>query len=121
MYFSFTTLSTVGFGDLKPLNSAEYLVGSLIMFFGVALFSFITSKFLCIIEIFKEFGKDLGEEEKLDQFFNCMQYFNKDHKFDTGLRNQIEEFFKHRWKNDKNQCLYREEEELFFNQLPDMI
>lgn len=40
MYFSFTTLSTVGFGDLYPVSDIERLSGAFVLLFGVATFSY---------------------------------------------------------------------------------
>ena len=45
MYFSFTTLSTVGFGDMRPINSGERLVCAFIMFFGITVFVFVINMF----------------------------------------------------------------------------
>ena len=39
VYFTFTTLSTVGFGDYHPRSDIERIVGAVILFFGVAIFS----------------------------------------------------------------------------------
>ena len=38
-YYAFTTLSTVGFGDLVPRSNQERCFIIMILFFGVALFS----------------------------------------------------------------------------------
>ncbi len=46
MYFIFTTLATVGYGDFTPISSAELIVGSFILLFGVTLFSFIMGNFI---------------------------------------------------------------------------
>lgn len=51
-YFSITTLSTVGYGDLYPISISEKIVGMFIMLFGVAFFSFIMSSFIDIISTF---------------------------------------------------------------------
>lgn len=48
-YFSFTTLSTVGLGDLHPRSNIERLVGTVMMLFGVVLASFITETIYEII------------------------------------------------------------------------
>lgn len=51
-YFSITTLSTVGYGDLYPITNIEKLFGICIMLAGVAFFSFIMSSFIEIISTF---------------------------------------------------------------------
>lgn len=40
MYFAFTTLSTVGFGDYYPVSDTERLTGAFVLLFGVATFSY---------------------------------------------------------------------------------
>jgi len=47
-------MSTVGFGDLKPLNSAERLLCAFAMLCGVACCSLVISMFLEIIKSFKQ-------------------------------------------------------------------
>ena len=42
-YFSLTSLTTVGLGDYRPVNSLERFVCSFILLFGVSIFSFIMS------------------------------------------------------------------------------
>jgi len=41
MYFSFTSLTTVGFGDFNPRSNVERLFISFGLLFGVAIFSYI--------------------------------------------------------------------------------
>ena len=41
MYFIYTTLSTVGFGDLRPQTSHERIFSAFLMLLGTALFSLI--------------------------------------------------------------------------------
>lgn len=59
-YFSITTLSTVGYGDLFPITNLEKVVGICVMLAGVGFFSFIMSSF---IEIISTFNQNLGVEE----------------------------------------------------------
>jgi len=59
MYFAFTTLSTVGFGDYYPKGDVERLVGGFVMLFGVAIFSYIMGKFIEILDKYKDLNKDL--------------------------------------------------------------
>ena len=45
VYYSFTTMSTVGFGDMKPLNSPERILCAVAMISSVALCSLVISMF----------------------------------------------------------------------------
>ena len=49
VYFSFTSLSTVGFGDLHPKSDAERLLCCFVLLFGVAIFSYIMGNFITIL------------------------------------------------------------------------
>ena len=46
MYFAFTSLSTVGFGDFYPVSDLERVVGSFVLLIGVAMFSYILGELL---------------------------------------------------------------------------
>lgn len=54
IYFSMTTLSTVGFGDITPRSNLEKITGCIVMFSGVGFFSYIMGKFISIIQSFGE-------------------------------------------------------------------
>lgn len=60
VYFAFTTLATVGYGDFHPISNPELIVGSLFILFGVTVFSFIMGNF---IEMLMEFKKVTAENE----------------------------------------------------------
>lgn len=49
IYFSFTSLSTVGFGDYRPESDAERLLFVAVLMFGVAIFSYIMGNFIEIL------------------------------------------------------------------------
>ena len=68
-YFSITTLSTVGYGDLAPVSDVEKIVGIVIMIGGVAFFSYIMGQF---IEIISNFNQNLGVEEQTFELHNWM-------------------------------------------------
>ena len=49
MYYSLTTLSTVGYGDYSPSSIMEKIFGSIIQIFGVTFFSILMNKFQDIV------------------------------------------------------------------------
>jgi len=51
-YFSFTSLSTVGFGDMHPRNDYERSLTAFILLFGVAIFSIVMGNFIDISDSF---------------------------------------------------------------------
>jgi hypothetical protein len=50
VYFMFTTLSTVGFGDYNPRADAERVFISVVLLLGVAVFSYFMGNFVDIID-----------------------------------------------------------------------
>ena len=57
-YWSITTLSVVGYGDLYPINPVEMVLGTIVLLGGVTFFSYIMSS---IIEIIESFSESTGE------------------------------------------------------------
>ena len=49
MYFAFTSLSTVGFGDYNPKSDIERVLCSFVLMFGVSIFSYIMGIFIEIL------------------------------------------------------------------------
>ena len=76
IYFAFTSLSTVGFGDYCPRGDIERILGAMMLLFGVAIFSYIMGKFIEMIEKIQLLNQDLEEEDKLVRFFNVIKHFN---------------------------------------------
>ena len=52
MYYSFTSLSTVGFGDIHPISDVERVIQSCILLLGVASFTYIIHNFLLIVSLY---------------------------------------------------------------------
>ena len=53
LYFAFTTLSTVGFGDFNPKSESERIITTFILLIGVACFSYIMGQFIEILMHFQ--------------------------------------------------------------------
>lgn len=50
VYFSFTSLSTVGFGDFHPKSDLERALGSIMLMLGVSIFSMAMGRFIEMVE-----------------------------------------------------------------------
>lgn len=77
MYFAFTTLSTVGFGDFYPCSDFERAIGAAILFFGVIMFSYIMGYFIEKMENFRALNKDFNEDQALQKFLKTLWHLNK--------------------------------------------
>ena len=100
-YFSITTLSTVGYGDLSPVTNIEKVLGVLIMLAGVGFFSFVMSSF---IEIISNFQRNLGVVEETLELHNWMTLltrFRENKPLPNSLYRQINQHFKYLWTNNR--------------------
>ena len=57
LYFALTILSTVGYGDFKPISNLEMISVCIFMIIGVFLFTFIMSMFDNMV---KSYQKNMG-------------------------------------------------------------
>jgi hypothetical protein len=76
-YFAFTSLSTVGFGDYHPRSDFERACCSIILLFGVAIFSIIMGNFSEILVSFNSFNASFDDGDNLTKFFGTIIKFNK--------------------------------------------
>mmetsp|Transcript_41030 Transcript_41030/g.62412 ORF Transcript_41030/g.62412 Transcript_41030/m.62412 type:complete len:223 (-) Transcript_41030:986-1654(-) len=102
IYFSFTTMSTVGLGDIYPISDKERVFGTLGLFLGVVLFSYIGESFGQMMTILSTFDKDYEEEEQLQTFFVMLRKYNSGQRIDIEFENKLTDFFHHKWSYDRN-------------------
>ena len=76
MYWAFTTVMTVGFGDFYPAANLERVLGSFLMLSGVAMFTIIKDVFSWIYDFLVHLDDDLQDEENLVSFLNVLKRFN---------------------------------------------
>lgn len=90
LYFSFTTLSTVGFGDYHPKNNPERIFCAIILLSGVMIFSYIMGNFLVMLNTYKVMNEEIDDGENLAKFFGMMKRFNKDKSINQDMKLRIE-------------------------------
>lgn len=110
IYYAFTTLSTVGFGDFHPRSNVERLLCAFILLTGVAIFSYIMGNFIDILQGITQLNADFDEGDKerqddLSKWFGLLKRFNSSRSISIDLKMRIEEYFDYMWMNDKNQAL----------------
>jgi hypothetical protein len=118
MYFLFTSLSTVGFGDFYPRSDAERFVGTWMLLIGVSIFSYSMTIFINILDNYKSMNDDLDDGDNLSKFFGMMTRFNNGKKIDHHIKKKIEEFFEYKWKYCKNQAIDDDDERSILSQIP---
>ena len=102
IYFAFTTLATVGFGDYNPKADEERLFVVIIFLSGVSIFSYLMGIFIEILKKFQQLYVDLDDGDRLSLFFSLLRKMNGDKDIDSKLRKKIEIHFDNKWKTDRN-------------------
>ena len=120
MYYSLTTLSTVGYGDSSPISIMEKILGSIIQIFGVTFFSILMNKFQDIVVSIK--GQNEGyNEQKLQQWFYLIRRIKNQPNgsgldIDVKLKRDIEQHFRYYWEQDRREVLLEKRE--YFDAIP---
>lgn len=102
MYFSFTTLSTVGFGDLYPVADVERFIAIFILLFGVAMFTIIKDNFCQILFSFMDLRANFDDSDNINMFLSMLERNNSHRRFTFEYRCRIQNYFDFRWKTDNN-------------------
>lgn len=119
IYFAFTSLSTVGLGDFCPKGEAEMILCSMLLLFGVAIFSYIMGMFIDMIDQLQELHKDLDDADNLSKFFGVLQNFNNNKPIDPDMKHNIEEYFKFKWRLDRGQAFVLKQDIDLLMELPE--
>ena len=64
-----TTMTTVGYGDEKPMNESEWILMSCVMFFGLAMFTIISNQ---TMSLRKESGVEDLVKERNEHIVNFL-------------------------------------------------
>ena len=65
MYYAFTSLSTVGFGDFSPKANIERVLCAFILMFGVSIFSYMMGIFIEILNEVQKLNATLDQGDFL--------------------------------------------------------
>ena len=85
----FTSLSTVGFGDLHPRGDFERIFCAMILLFGVAIFSYIMGIFIEILVEFNSYNADLDNGDELNKFLGVIKSKNGNERLPQELMENI--------------------------------
>mmetsp|Transcript_109563 Transcript_109563/g.151666 ORF Transcript_109563/g.151666 Transcript_109563/m.151666 type:complete len:157 (-) Transcript_109563:928-1398(-) len=90
IYFAFTTLSTVGFGDYNPKSELERIITTFILLIGVACFSYIMGQFIDILMNFQTVTADNEDSENLSKWLGLLSHFNKNRPLSKDMTKRFE-------------------------------
>ena len=121
VYFAFTTLSTVGFGDFNPKSEVERIVTTFILLVGVACFSYIMGQFIDILMNLQNVTADNEDSENLSKWLGLLAHFNRSSPLPKSMTKKYERYFEYYWANDKNYAIKSVEDNRFMQELPNHI
>ena len=121
VYFMFTTLSTVGFGDFHPKSEIERVFMTFILLVGVACFSYIMSQFISIVLEVQNVTATNEESEMLSRWILLLKNFNNNKPLPPDMIHKFEAYFEYYWKNDKNYAVATEDDMALLDELPSHI
>ena len=96
MYYALTTLTTIGYGDMSPITIPEKIIGSVIILFGVALFSHFIGFLQDMIARQRQLTKT-DHYSELMSWMCILTRFNGGNKLPRELEGKIEDFFEYYW------------------------
>lgn len=119
IYFAFTTLSTVGFGDIHPKSDPERLFNIVIFVSGVSIFSYFMGNLIEILHNIMSLHSVPEKDEELSMFFTALERFNKATPLNEDFKKRIIAFFEYSWVHDKKNSFKSEEDLYIFDQMPE--
>lgn len=90
----------------------------MLLLLGVAIFSYIMSKFIEMINKFRMMNKELDQDDALCQFLGVLVKFNYDNPLKPAFKSQLESYFNYKWDNDRNLAFMEEHDIAMSDQLP---
>lgn len=93
IYWSFTTLTTVGYGDISAKTPAQMIYCCFIQVIGVGVFGFVLSNVASLLS-----RMDAAREHHMDNL-DRMETFMRSHSIPSDLKLRVRGYFRHLWKN----------------------
>ncbi|XP_032219964.2 potassium voltage-gated channel subfamily H member 6 isoform X3 [Nematostella vectensis] len=91
LYFTLTSLTTVGFGNVSPNTNAEKAFSVCVMLVGALFYAAIFGNMTAIIQ------RLYSRTSRFHRDLRVIEEFSKFNKVPPSLRDDLEEFFRHEW------------------------
>ncbi|CAD8125762.1 unnamed protein product [Paramecium sonneborni] len=88
LYFAITTMTTVGYGDITPINSYEVLVSICLTLFSSCIFAYV---FNTITSILKDLDAD---KSKVKHDLEILSHYMKKRNIDSDLQKRVENYLR---------------------------
>lgn len=95
IYWSFTTLTTVGYGDISAKTIPQMLFTCLVQVTGVGVFGFILSNVASLLA-----RKDAAREHHMDNL-DKVENFMRSHRIPSDTRTRVRSYYHYMWQHKK--------------------
>mgnify|MGYP002630702022 CR=1 FL=1 len=116
----FTSLSTVGFGDLAPRSDLERVFITITILFGELIFQYFLGILSEILVDFNSLHASFDDTYNLAKFFGLIENYNLGKQMKSDQRQKIEDFFAYKWAMDKNNAVGEQDLDML-QQLPQEV
>ncbi|MGC9525818.1 MAG: ion transporter [Limnospira sp.] len=96
LYWSITTLTTVGYGDITPTSNREIAFTLVVMILGVSMYAFIIGNVASVIGNLD--ASQTRFREKLDQ----VQSYMRDRKIPPTLQSRVRDYYQYLWECNRD-------------------
>ena len=86
LYWSFTTLTTVGYGDVNAVSENEMILALIWMMFGVGTYSFIIGTFTSVLQNYD------ARQNIIDERTKRMDLYSKEYKLPSSLHGKLSHY-----------------------------
>jgi len=95
IYWAFTTLTTVGYGDISAKTNPQMLYACLIQFIGVGVFGYVLSNVASLLA-----RNDAARDHHMNNLDRVELYMNT-HEIPNHLRSKVRSYYHYMWHNKK--------------------
>ena len=103
IYWTITTMTTVGYGDITPARSAEYVLSAIIMLMGASLYAFIIGSIASLLGSIQ--AAKNSHWERIDSVTEFLRQRQVPAEIDAKVRNYYEYVWEHDRGMNKNEML----------------
>jgi len=91
LYWTITTMTTVGYGDITPIRNAEYLVAALVMLMGASLYAFLIGSVASLLS-----SLNAAKSTHRERMRAVTQYLHN-RRIPSELNSRVRNYYEYLW------------------------
>jgi len=95
MYWAITTMTTVGYGDITPGRTGEYVLAAIIMLMGASLYAFIIGSIASLLNSIH------AAKNRHWQRIESVTEFLRDQRVPADTNSEVRNYYEHIWERDR--------------------